>query len=166
MNVPASEIRILDITRGEVQRLYVPPLFKNSFNRGNLYSRVAISFLGYDDDPREVYEIPECRAWMRKLFHQCPQMFYHLTANIRMNVEMVFFCLLDEVEIVVKGTREHTASTDTQEMTALAKEVINKATAYSYKIGYGDERTFEIGEKIVNLIFNRERLTFVPNSAL
>ena len=31
---------------------------------------------GYDDDRRELYEIPEFNTFMRKLFNACPHMFY------------------------------------------------------------------------------------------
>ena len=39
---------------------------------------LVISFDGYDNDPREIYQIPECKEFMIKLLAAVPYMFYYL----------------------------------------------------------------------------------------
>jgi hypothetical protein len=45
-----------------------------------IVARNSISFIthGYDDDPRELYDIPEVRGWFQKLFAAHPGLFYWL----------------------------------------------------------------------------------------
>src|SRR5579871_2275762 len=40
----------------------------------NVAARLAITFSGYARDPREVYEIPEARAWWSMLDAQLPEL--------------------------------------------------------------------------------------------
>jgi len=37
---------------------------------------LVISFAGYDNDPREVYQIPEIQKYLRTLFKKVPELFY------------------------------------------------------------------------------------------
>src|SRR5438105_3561915 len=41
---------------------------------GNVAGRVAITFSGYKDDEREVWAIPEVRAYWRKLDRELPEL--------------------------------------------------------------------------------------------
>src|SRR5712691_4472047 len=41
---------------------------------GNVASRVAITFSGYADDEREIFAIPEVRAYWRQLNQQLPEL--------------------------------------------------------------------------------------------
>lgn len=40
---------------------------------------LTMTFDGYDNDPRELYEVPEVRAYMRKLLDHCPWLAYLLS---------------------------------------------------------------------------------------
>lgn len=40
---------------------------------------LTMTFDGYDDDPRELYEVPEVRAYMRKLMDHCPWLAFLLS---------------------------------------------------------------------------------------
>src|SRR5207302_7803134 len=41
---------------------------------GNVATKVAITFSGYAHDPREVYEVPEARAYWRALDTELPEL--------------------------------------------------------------------------------------------
>lgn len=58
-----------------------------------LQGRVSILFEGYDDDPREVYEIPEVRRFCAALDRRFPYWLYFLT-TIQNNLKVVTFCLV------------------------------------------------------------------------
>lgn len=44
---------------------------------------IDLSVFGYEDDPRELYEIPEVRNWMQKLDKQFPYWLYFLSKETR-----------------------------------------------------------------------------------
>lgn len=39
---------------------------------------MAICFMGYDNDPREVYDIPAVQKYLRKLLENVPELFYFI----------------------------------------------------------------------------------------
>lgn len=53
-----------------------------------MVARNSISFIthGYDDDPRELYDIPEVRGWFQRLFAAYPGLFYWLDMDSNMFV--------------------------------------------------------------------------------
>ena len=59
---------------------------------------------GYDDDPRELYEIDEVRRWMRKLDEQFPFWFYFSWLGPKSTLRMIVMCLC-EYENVPGGKR-------------------------------------------------------------
>ncbi len=56
--------------------------------------RLLFGVSGYDNDPRELYQIPEVRLWMRKLDQQFPYWFYFLSRDAS-TMEFVTFSLCD-----------------------------------------------------------------------
>ena len=73
-----------------------------------LQGKVAIVFEGYDDDPREVYEIPEVRRFCNTLDERFPYWFYFLT-TIQQNLKVVTLCL---VRVKVKRSGQIWVDTD------------------------------------------------------
>lgn len=73
-----------------------------------LQGRVSILFEGYDDDPREVYEIPEVRRFLGTLDRRFPYWLYFLT-TIQNNLRVVTFCL---VRVRVLGPGQIWVDTD------------------------------------------------------
>lgn len=49
---------------------------------------LILEFHGYDNDPREIYEIPEIRMYLKGVFNKFPEIFYFL------NVEAYTFAIL------------------------------------------------------------------------
>ena len=39
-------------------------------------NKIALSFLGYDQEPREVYQIQEIREYVAALYEKYPELFY------------------------------------------------------------------------------------------
>lgn len=54
---------------------------------------VAIGIYGYEDDPREIYQIPEARQWWSVLDQQFPHLFYFLTPHMDQRT-LYALCLL------------------------------------------------------------------------
>jgi hypothetical protein len=60
-------------------------------------SWVLFGISGYDEDPRELYEIPDVRLWMRELDDLFPYWFYFLSKHSS-TMEFVTFSLCDYME--------------------------------------------------------------------
>ena len=58
--------------------------------------RVTLFVDGYDDDPREVWQIPEARAFVRRLFAQFPYLFFlAMTEPQPATLELLALCCCD-----------------------------------------------------------------------
>ena len=68
-------------------------LFADPNTVRRLQGRVSLLFEGYDDDPREVYEIPEVRRFCATLDRRFPYWLYFLT-TIQDSLKVVTFCLV------------------------------------------------------------------------
>lgn len=60
-------------------------------------SRVLFGISGYDEDPRELHQVPEVRSWMRELDLVFPYWFYFL-ARVPATMHFVAFSLCDYVQ--------------------------------------------------------------------
>ncbi|WP_279194190.1 hypothetical protein [Holdemania massiliensis] len=94
---------------------------------------LVISFDGYDNDPREIYQIPECKEFMIKLLAAIPYMFYYLLFDPSVLFPLVL-CLshsefgieVSLVQIIDKATEEFANSIDDNNFPSLKKLILNK----------------------------------------
>jgi hypothetical protein len=66
--------------------------------------RLVFGVKGYDDDPRELYQVPAVCAWMRELDREFPYWFYFMDVGPRSTLSFVAFALC-EFERVPGGSR-------------------------------------------------------------
>lgn len=65
--------------------------------------KLMILFM-YDEDPREIYEIPEIRKWLRKALRRNPHLFYWVSNNyLQNNAEMLLASLSEDITAVRLG---------------------------------------------------------------
>jgi hypothetical protein len=69
--------------------------------------RLAYLFKGHDQDPREIYEIPEIRTYMKKLIQQLPELFFYLDQDSADYFGITVACLSDEMEMVKNDKLQH-----------------------------------------------------------
>jgi serine/threonine protein kinase len=67
--------------------------------------RVTLAFEGYDDDPRDVYDIPEVRRYVVALDKAFPYLFYFVDLNLD-TIKVLALCLCRVVKIE-NGSRPH-----------------------------------------------------------
>lgn len=72
--------------------------FANTFKECSIAKEFQVMFSvgGYDDDPRELYEIPSVIAYVKKLFEEVPWLFYFLCEESRKLIAI--FHALDSVD--------------------------------------------------------------------
>lgn len=56
--------------------------------------KMLLTFDGFDNDEREIYEIPEIREYVKNIWKKCKHLFYFLT-GIDNNRAIIFACLND-----------------------------------------------------------------------
>jgi hypothetical protein len=95
-------IERVDVEKGKLQN-YINIMDKIEKKKNKAQGSIAFSFLGYDDDLREIYRIPEICNWMQRLFKIKPHLFYYLT-DAKQNNSMMFYCL---AELDVEMQREN-----------------------------------------------------------
>ena len=81
-SISKNEVDLIAIYRLEEQILELKKRGSKSKNS------LALSFMGYDHDPREVYMIPEIRNYLRTLFEKVPELFYFI------NIQSYTFAIL------------------------------------------------------------------------
>jgi hypothetical protein len=61
--------------------------------------RISLVVDGYNDDPRELFEIPEVRAYMKRLDQAWPYWFFFLSQADE-SIKLLESCLCDTIEVV------------------------------------------------------------------
>jgi hypothetical protein len=83
-----------DVEAGELEpiaRLLLPLTIPETARQAK--GRVLFGIKGYEDDPRQLWEIPEVRRWMRQLDAVFPFWFYFLDTGPRSTLSFVAFSL-------------------------------------------------------------------------
>lgn len=81
-----------------------------------MMDNLALMIEGYDDDPREVYAIPEIRAFYQRLWERWPYWLYFCNLESE-NLMMMTMCCLDSMDALkVKGRAQVQVSLDPLEV--------------------------------------------------
>lgn len=75
--------------------------------RKPLYQKILISFNGFDNDRRELYEIDEAKKYIKKLVTKRPQLLYYI--NMEACYDFLFACLADEI-MTIRNTEDTLSS--------------------------------------------------------
>jgi hypothetical protein len=70
----------------------------------DFFQTLTITFNGYDDDVRELYEIKEVRDWTRKVINTYPQLFYYL--NCTFEAHLILLKNYFDLETAYYGKRK------------------------------------------------------------
>lgn len=82
-----------------------------------------LAFEGYDSDPREIHEIPECRAYLQALHHQWPY-WMHFLAPVPDQWAMLLLCLLpNNTPTGIPAAPPGTRAIDTAALRRLLKQM-------------------------------------------
>jgi hypothetical protein len=60
---------------------------------------VIMTVAGYDEDPREIYEIPEVRSYWSKVQKRCPNILYFAASEYPPALQAIFACMASRLEI-------------------------------------------------------------------
>ncbi len=110
--------------------------------------RVSLVIDGYNDDPRELFEIAEVRTFIQALDARWPYWYFFLS-QADDSIKLLESCLCDSIE-VVPGVN----AIDTDQLTASLTRHFAALNRLCESINLPEHRTEEISEGVVNLIRN------------
>lgn len=97
-DVKEAELLYFEVTKKEVINKNYKRLLESLqvLRRAGKHGKekLMIVFEGFDDDEREIYAIPEIRAFVKEIYERYSYIFYFLT-NIDNNRTIIYACLND-----------------------------------------------------------------------
>ena len=114
----------------------------------NYCGRVGLVVDGYNNDPREIFEIPEVRDFVKALDQQWPYWFFFLS-QVDDSIKTLESCLCDTIE-VIPGV----VSIDLEQMERSLTRHFGAMNRFCEAIDVSEERIEEISEGIISLIQN------------
>lgn len=103
-----GELIALDVKRSEVMHSNhksVVEIYKIFDRHPKEYRQhTSLSFSGYDNDYREIYEIPEIRKWMQKFVRLVPHFMYYIDPKLDL-LQPLIACIGDIIDVRYKGPR-------------------------------------------------------------
>ncbi|MED1874855.1 hypothetical protein [Brevibacillus borstelensis] len=136
-----------DIKHGRVNN-FMKILDKAEQQQGKLKNQVILEFQGYDHDPREVYEIPEIRKWVQKVYRQKPHIFYYL-CDFSETMLIAYLCLVEVKVVAASGGR---TKCEVELNTDLITEIILYATNYAIQSGDSYTKVITLANRIKNAL--------------
>jgi len=112
---------------------------------------LSIAFLGYDDDPRELYEVPQVRAYVRKLMTHCPW-FALLLNKWDGAIFQLLPALVSEANIVSRVGLRVSVETDNRETLQLAMRCIKGAGVHLQQLGFPQDEADQLVSGLVTAI--------------
>ena len=110
--------------------------------------QISLVIDGYNNDPRELFEIPEVRRYIKALDEMWPYWFFFLS-QADDSIKIVESCLCDSIEVVPGVT-----SVDTEQLNTCLIRHFSAMNHYCESINLPDSKIEELSEGIISLIHN------------
>ena len=110
--------------------------------------RISLVIDGYNHDPRELFEVPEVRAFFKRLDQQWPYWFFFLSQADE-SIKLLESCLCETIE-VIPGV----ASIDLDQMERVLARHFGAMDRLREELKLPEETCAEIAEGVISLIHN------------
>ncbi|HRD86650.1 MAG TPA: hypothetical protein PK752_00115 [Accumulibacter sp.] len=110
--------------------------------------RLSLVIDGYNDDPRELFEIPDVRAYINGLDQEWRYWFFFLS-QADDSIKLLESCLCETIEVVPGVT-----SVDMEQLESALARHFGAMNALCEALDVPEEKNEEISEGIINLIHN------------
>lgn len=140
-----GDIYILGIAREAVEKGHIESYLKEfeKLSRKKMRGRVILTFAGYENDKREIYQIPEIRKWMDRLLKNVPHLFYFLSKE-NYAIVIAFLCLGN-----VHSRTGDQVALQQKESKALIEKITKSAVSHSKKCGDSAGIQFRLANTIM-----------------
>ncbi|GFZ32728.1 hypothetical protein CSC2_32540 [Clostridium zeae] len=113
-------------------------------------NNIVFQIDGYNDDPREIFEIPEIKAFFKKVFDKYPYMLYFLS-NINSNDAWVLACLCNKHQtcsIVGKRNIDLKMQFDNN----VLSQILNQTVAYMMQIRESSKSILKLRVRLASML--------------
>lgn len=113
-------------------------------------NNIVFQIDGYNDDPREIFEIPEIKAFFKKVFDKYPYMLYFLS-DINANDAWVLACLCNKHQtcsIVGKRNIDLKMQFDNN----LLSQILNQTVAYMRQIHENSKSILKLRVRLASML--------------
>jgi hypothetical protein len=110
--------------------------------------RISLVIDGYDADPRELFEVPEVRRYIKALDDMWPYWFFFLS-QADDSIKIVESCLCDSIEVIPGVT-----SIDNEQLNAYLTRHFSAMNHYCEALNLPESKIEEISEGVISLIYN------------
>ncbi|MBW4080418.1 hypothetical protein [Paenibacillus sp. S150] len=139
-------ITVLTVSRQDVEKGRLENYLRefNKYEKKRLRGKVTLIFDGYEQDPREIYQIREITHWVDRLLKNVPYLFYFLSRE-NYSMRIAFFCLS---EVVGRSGAE--VSITKEQGRRLIEKVAKSAVVYARKLKESEEVQLALAEGILD----------------
>ena len=135
----SDAISIIGFTRGELTspdagKERADALISTCTSVGKRAHGIVIITYAYDDDPREIYEIPEIVAHIKYMLAKCPYLLYFLPSDLAITRPLLL-ALYDAIVLSAKGGVAQIGIKDIDAARAASKKMQDDVMAYAVSIG-------------------------------
>lgn len=90
----------------KIIKAHINRIAKNQSVLSKKYSTIEIIFFGYDDDPRELYEIDEVNIWLRESLNEGIPWFYFMSLDRKAGLnKLLLYAYCTPINIIRNGTQ-------------------------------------------------------------
>jgi hypothetical protein len=92
MDMALKDVIVMNVTRYMVEKKIFED-YDIAFSRPELAGKIALVFRGYDDDEREVYQIPEIVDWVVRFNRKVPHSLFYMSKLFPNSLAAYVLCL-------------------------------------------------------------------------
>jgi hypothetical protein len=153
---PPGSLVVLQLSRREIEaglvgdavdRLLV--LTDSDQRARDLAQSLVLEFQGFDADPREVYEIPEIRRFVRALNGQWKDWLHFLVDDATHQQYLLLMALLCDVDVIRNGAAISTAYRDLAQVAHVANGLVNALHHLHKRLGVPASRLDAIVQQYI-----------------
>lgn len=119
-------------------------------------NKLHVTFLGYDEDPREVYEIPEIRLWFKESLKAGIPWFYILSPKFDGIAVMIFLYSCCRIKVKNKNSVETTIEiVNFDDVDYWVTTNFDNLNSFTEKSNINIEINKQVSELILNIVHSR-----------
>lgn len=147
---------VVAVSRQEVESGLTTPalttlrkLIESPDTARSFFERVEVTFFGYDDDRRELFEVDEVRSFVRKMDDEFPFWLFFLSKR-HTGLQCVTFCMLPPF-LTKEGRAEIFPKRISELLTKRWFPAMNRICEYA---GFSETEIRELSDRVVKYITN------------
>ncbi len=128
---------------GDFMAQFNPTVLPSGRGLRGLMNQLIFVVAGYNDDPREVYSVPEIRIFFRALYEQWPFWFYFCRLDGEFLWVMMFCCLESLSAVKVQGQPNCQVAYDRLELVAFLSRGLVMMSSMCERAGMSEREIYE-----------------------